>query len=257
MKKLIAVMTCFKQGYPAKVAALRDTWVPAVRAQGTDVVFFYGARHVGSDVERKADEVWLEEVRDDYRGIPLKVQAICAWAAERNYDYISKCDDDVYVVPNRYEVLPLYPYDYIGRFRGPCGNYPASFASGFFYTLSLKAAKVVAATPWNNDWMDERFVANSLAVVGIYGNTDPANYLVTGPFHPPVDLLRQNVSQRNGTAYCQYGPDALREMHACFADATPVPSLYKYLRGAPRAPVTRQQLYKLPTDSIPVEKLRV
>ncbi len=240
-------MTCAQRGYRAKAASQRETWVPLVRAHGTDVFFFLGKE----GQPRCADEIILD-APDDYAGIPLKVKAIMRWAAERKYDYVSKCDDDVYVVPRRYEALKLHPYDYIGRFRGPCGIYPAHFASGFFYSLSLKAAVIVGAAPWHGDWMDERHIANTLAANGIYGHTDPGSYLVTGPFHPPVDLLRQNVAQRSGTAYCQYGPDGMREMHACFWDASPVPATY--LHAAPRPRVTFAQAAARPTDEIPVEK---
>lgn len=255
MKKLVAVMTCRKPGYRAKADAQRRSWVPRLRAQGVDVLFFAGAPLAGTDVgtSQPNDEMWLD-VPDDYAGIPLKVKAIMRWAAERNYDYTSKVDDDVYVIPNRYAVLPLFPYDYIGRFRGPCGVYPAHFASGFFYTLSLKAARVVASMPWNGDWMDERFVANSLAFCGIYGHTDPLNYCVTGPFHKPEDLVRQPVLAK-GTAFCQYGAADMLAMHHYFADAMPLP-VPGYLYGAPRCIINSGQLNQLPTDCIPREKLQ-
>lgn len=251
MKKLVAIMTCGKPGYIAKANAQRETWVPKVRAQGVDVIFFSG-QHAGP---RLFDEIVFDDVPDGYAGIPLKVKAICRWASERKYDYTSKVDDDVYVIPARYATLPLAPYDYIGRFRGPCGNYPAHFASGFFYTLSLRATKVVAGIPWNRDWMDERFVANSLAACGIWGHTDPDNYMVTGPFHRPENLLKQLDYFRNGTAYCQYGVEDMHQMHKHLGDLLPI-WRSPLLSAVPHAPVSSAQLAQRPADTIPVEKLQ-
>lgn len=251
MRRLVAVMTCGKRGYKAKAIAQRETWVKALRARGTDVLFF-----VGRDAVVDCYDEITVDAPDDYSGIPLKVKAIMQWGTERKYDLISKCDDDVYVVPNRYAVLPLFPYNYIGRFRGPCGNYPAHFASGFFYTLSWYAACLVANTPWNGDWMDERFIANTLAYYGVGGNTDVNNYLCTGPFHKPADLLKLPKCYSGGTAYCQYGPQDMREMDRLFADAMPTAEHAQPLPAVPIAPVTLLRLQMQPMDCIPAEKLR-
>lgn len=252
MKKLVAVMTCLKPGYKAKADAIRATWAKRLRADGTDVLFFTGNT---PGAQWGYDTIALD-CPDGYEGIPLKVKGILQWATERKYDLISKCDDDVYVVPNRYRVLPLYHYNYIGRFRGPCGNYPAHFASGFFYTLSYHAARFIVNTPWNGDWMDERFIANTLAYYGIGGHHDVNNYLVTGPFHKPADLVKLPKYYAGGAAYCQYGPQDMLEMHKYFADAMPIAEHTTALPEAPLVHVTLPRLQMQPLDCIPVEKLK-
>lgn len=197
------------------------------------------------------DTVYLD-VPDTYSGIPLKVQAICRYAEDFAYDYVMKVDDDVYIAPERFESLPL-GQDYIGRFRGPYGNYPAHFASGFAYWLSKRAASLVAAQPWNTDWMDERFVANTLARHNIFGYNDPINYLVTGPHIDGKDIVNKAV-YRSGTAFCEYRPDQLFTMHDALQSALPVAN-HPGLRAVQSVVVTDAILSAPPTDKIPEHKL--
>lgn len=246
-KHLIAVMTCSKRGYVAKANAQRATWVPLMHALGFDVLFFQGVDGEGNG--GPADVVTFD-VPDGYEGIPLKVKAICQYAVMHGYDFVTKIDDDVYIVPNRFAALSFKGTDYVGRFRGPCGNYPAHFASGFCYTLSRHAAMFVAEAKWNQDWMDERWIACTLAHNKVFGHTDVASYMVTGPFHKPASII---TPMRKGAAYCQYGPEAMHEMHKIFADAEVLAP--PTLTPAPRMAVTAAQLFRPPTDTIPKEKL--
>ena len=253
MKILLAVMTCHARR--AWVQAQRETWVPALRAQGIDVRFFYGAPPSGPQFGVMQDEEWLHDVRDDYLGIPLKVQRICAYAVLHEYDYVAKLDDDVYVVPDRFRNLKFVGYDYVGRFRGPYGKvYPAHFASGFFYWLSYRAAAWVAGTHWNRDWMDERFVANTLAMWNVFGYNDPANYLVTGPFTSP-NVIIDRALLRDGAVFCEYGPKELYEMHAVFSKCRPIVTPHPGLKEVPKAKVTEEILYAPCGDQPPERKV--
>jgi len=257
VRKLVAVMTCHRNR--AKADAQRATWVKDLRAQGTDVVFFLGNppnasaldegyRHAGSD------EVWLD-VRDDYWGIPDKVISICQWALEHGYDYVAKCDDDVYIAPLRFAALPLCA-DYIGRFRGPYGQYPAHLASGFFYWLSASACvHVQRSGRLNRDWMDERYVANLLALNGIYGYTDPTNYLVTGPFTCGKEILDRKILQA-GAVFCEYRANQMQEMHDALRFAEPVPG-HPGLRAVPPVNITRSQFEARCTDRPPAHKVEL
>lgn len=241
-------MNCHGRSYQAKADAQRQGWVAALRQINTavDVVFFTGQSPHGRPP--KSDEVFLD-VPDTYDGLPLKVQAIMRWAQEHGpYEYVAKADDDVYMVPERVATLPLKG-GYIGRFRGPCGGFPAHFASGFTYWLGRREQAIVANTQWNGDWMDERWIANTLAHFGIYGNTDEQNYLVTGPFTPPGEIRLQA-----GTVYCQYGPKELTLLHEFFGNKHPV--MQAGLKPAFRATVTAAQLSALIKDSIPLEKTK-
>ena len=235
--------------------AQRQTWEKDIVGKGyADVKFFYGAPVVLSDVMPKSDEVWLD-VDDSYAGIPLKVQGICKYAVRHCYDYVAKCDDDVYIAPERFPALPLTA-DYIGRFRSPYGSvYPSSFASGFFYWLSSRAAQIVAETQWNGDWMDERFVATALARHGITGWSDYTSYQVSGPHTEGLAALN-STPHRNGTVFCEYGPRAMRVMHLALRTARPVqwPFAATLLQQHPAA-VTDQILNSPPGDAIPDHKL--
>lgn len=244
MKHLISIMTCHKN-YD-KAEAQRQTWVKDVRALGfADVVFFLGYPTKLSDRMPKADEVWLS-VDDSYLGLTKKVQAMAAWSVAHGYTHRSKCDDDVYAVPKRLAALPIAEHDYVGRFRGPHGIYPAHFASGFFYTLSRKADEIIASTAWNGDWLEERFVANRLALDGIFGYNDPVNYKVTGPFTPASAILNRRALQ-DGTVFCEYKASQQAEMHACLKDALPILN-HPGLRQVPQVSITQAQFDAAPTD---------
>ena len=175
--------------------AQRQTWVKDVVARGyADVRFFYGIGDQAKTYCPHSDEVALN-VPDDYRGIPLKVQAIMRWAAEHCYDVTAKCDDDVYVIPERFPYLSCEMSEYTGRFRTPHGKvYPVHFASGFFYWLRNRAMQTVADTPWNGDWMDERFVATALARRGMFGTHDADSYKSTIPHLAAHNTVRVSSS---------------------------------------------------------------
>ena len=249
MRKLVAIMTCHHKA--ASAHAQRQTWARDIVGRGyADVKFFFGQ---GEHRDALPDEVRLF-CPDDYRGIPLKVQAICKYAVEHCYDYVSKCDDDVYVVPERFKTLPIEPADYVGRFRTPYGTvYPAHFASGFFYTLSNRAADIVAHTPWNGDWMDERFVATALARHGIFGYHDTVNYMVTGPHLPPHQILNTDAF-RKGTVFCEYAPREMHAMHLAMRHLTPVPHDFQ-LKHQPQVIVTDEILRAKPNDDVPLHKI--
>jgi hypothetical protein len=252
MRKLIAIMTCHQKR--AWADAQRRTWVKDIVSKGyADVKFFLGTQSSPLN-PRNNDEVYLD-CGDDYSSIPLKVQAICKYTEEHCYDYVAKCDDDVYVVPERFPFLPLTE-SYIGRFRSPYGKvYPSCFASGFFYWLDNKAAKIVAETPWNGDWMDERFVATALAHRGITGYSDFNSYRVSGPSLEGLAVLNDNL-HRNGTVFCEYGPRAMHVMHLAFKNVKHVPSQFSGARiRQPEVVVTDQILNAPPGDSAPAHKL--
>lgn len=249
MRRLIAVMTCHGKAYRAKADAQRATWASDSRVRDfADVKFFLGRPPDGREPER--DEVFVD-VPDDYSGIPAKVQEICYHAVVNGYGQVAKLDDDVYVVPSRLATLPLKG-DYVGRFRGPVNCYPAHFACGFTYWLSANAAQFVSVQLWNRDWMDERFVANALALQGIGGRHDSFNYVVSGPFTSPEALVRRPVLC-NGTFYCQYGAAAMLEMHKHFAAVEPVPH-HPGLSSVPLCRPTRAEMMQPPIDQIPLEK---
>ena len=228
MKILIVIKCCHK--YQVRAQACRDTWL-ADLPPGTDYKFFYG-RGPG---EPKPDEVFLD-VDDHYFALPAKSQAICKWGAERDYDYIFFCDDDTYVVVDRLLVAVPVGKDYVGRLRGPSGNWPAPYCSGFAYWLSKRAASIVAETTLYLDPVDDRMIGNMLMKHNVRANFDPrfvvsqdlgarkdpgkgikdvcedraaGNVLDKAGIKPTLDVRYAVVrSQRNGlSSWSEPGPD--------------------------------------------------
>ena len=252
MRKLIAIMTCHAKR--AWADAQRQTWVKDIVSSGyADVKFFLGTV-TRTGAPWNDDEIYLD-CSDSYQGIPLKVQGICRYAVDHCYDYVAKCDDDVYVAPQRFPSLPLTA-GYIGRFRSPYGKvYPVHFASGFWYWLDNHCAQIVADTPWNGDWMDERFVSTALARHGIGGYMDPINYMVSGPSFVGAGVLNHDIFN-HGTVFCEYGPKDMHVMHAALRNV-------QRLRGWTHPGLMRQHLPVVteeilrskPGDKIPQNKL--
>lgn len=175
MKVLIAIITCHKFSYKAQ--AQRETWVPNVR--GADVKFFYG---IG---ERKLlpDEVLLD-VADDYKSLPYKIKAMVRWALDRDYDYIFKVDDDVYVWPNRLMSCGFEQTDYMGRH-----NTSGWISGGPGYWLSRRAAKIVAGADKIDDWAEDRGVGSLMAQAGIKGTYNDLFCLLPNWQFSTLDLI--------------------------------------------------------------------
>lgn len=206
MKTLIAIVSCHMLADRRK--AIRETWLPL--AQDVDVRFFLGQ---GKTMLESKDEVLLD-VDDSYRGLPSKTKAICKWALDNGYEFLWKCDDDVYLQPLRLLKSGYESLDYMGRKRGPSGGRPAPYASGFCYGLSPKAMKVVADMKLSNDPAEDRCVGNELLQAGIQCSAD-YRMVVTN-----VVAGRTSVSGSEGPrqgnsviAACEYSPAGMHKAH--------------------------------------------
>lgn len=207
MKRLIAIITCHAERFRALANVQRRTWVPKV--DFADVKFFLGSSmngHVVGGYPTSSDEVWLD-VDDGYMGLPSKIKAMFGWAAERGYESTFKTDDDVWLNPVHLRQCAIAA-DYTGRFRDPSGAFPAFYASGFAYHLSLRAAERVASTVLNKDWAEDRFIGNCLAMYPeITCLSDQYQYMpMTPPLQPDV-IFRSNV--RNRSVYCEYSTEKM------------------------------------------------
>lgn len=282
MARLIAVPTCWKHALRANV--VRETWGAKCQEHGFDLRFFIG-REPGSktlkleDLPKEtfptgikldhagfmasaeaqnavklqelhtlpADTVQLD-VEDDYPSLPLKIQAMAAWA--EGYEYMFKTDDDCYLVPELLKQLTVAPYHYVGRFRPPSGGYPAWYASGFAYWLSAPAMSALAAAKWNGDWAEDRWVGNTLAHHGIHGRTDMQNYTPAASTLRPDVVNRCNV--KNCIAFAEFGDlNDFREMHRLNSMLIREPLRVELLKPVPQIAVTAAQLYRQPSDKPP------
>jgi hypothetical protein len=162
MKVLIAVVTCI--GNNLRIEAQRKTWVPQV--EGADVRFFVG----DSSLTTQAD-VYLP-VGDGYFDLPNKVKAIFKWGLDQGYDYIFKVDDDVYLRPERLLSCGFENNNYYGVCQPK-----NSYASGFIYCLSSKAARLVVESQIE-DWAEDRMVGVTLSQHGIMCCSDSRHVIL-------------------------------------------------------------------------------
>jgi hypothetical protein len=242
-RRLIGITTCHGKKFLEQAEVQRQTWVPLCAAHGIDVRFFLGK----SERPAREDEVYLD-VGDGYAGLPAKVQAMFAWSVAQGYDYTLKTDDDVYIIPERLDRVPVAPHDFVGRFRVPSGGYPAEYASGFAYWLSKRAAEVVSKSQLNSDWAEDRWVANVLAIAGIYGMSDWTSYVAPCPPVLPDVISRCGVNV--AAVFCQFNAAQLYRMHAIFK-GRPLVSPPTTLVQAPRYTCTIEELMQPHKDTMP------
>jgi len=115
LRQLIAITTCHP--YRDRAAAIRNTWAREV--EDADVRFFFGRGPKVHDYEVILD------CPDGYHFLSQKTQLIRRWALDHSFDYLWKIDDDCYLRPER--LRSVAPHDYVGRLRGPSGNYLAPY----------------------------------------------------------------------------------------------------------------------------------
>jgi hypothetical protein len=186
----------------------RFTWVPDAEAAGIDVRFFVGERPGIHTTELKVllpNTVQLP-VSDDYPNLPLKVQAMFAWAVKRGYDYVLKTDDDTLVKPHN---LLKELGDYVGHSN-------KIYCSGFGYTLSRRSAEAVAAATWDGDPAEDRWVGGVLAARGIMPQDSPnrlifrsqCGYRCRAHCRPSAtgweNCMNCEITRQNASVVCPY-----------------------------------------------------
>jgi len=189
---LIAVVTC--ESRKAQAEAQRKTWVPLV--QNAVVKFFLAKQNR----DPLPDEVFLD-VPDDYKSLPLKVQAMIQWAVAHGFQSVFKCDDDCFVFPNR--LLDLKPKAEYG------GNVmePGAWCSGFGYWLGRDALEYLAAAPRPFLALrEDRWVGGVLASKGIR----PVQVLGIEPSNKP-----NPCEMLNGQSVCvaEFTPEQMWRAH--------------------------------------------
>jgi glycosyltransferase involved in cell wall biosynthesis len=171
-----------------------------------DYKFFLGK----GNTELREDELQLD-VPDEYEGLTAKVQAIFKWALDRNYDYICKIDDDVYIYPDKLIASDYSKHHYVGRLnKWKTPLHPKSFLSGFTYWISAYAARLVVDSPLDPlVTFEDRWVGGVLGRAGIEGYNDRLYKVMSlFPKHQWYSTIQQNYG-----ALCQFEPDELRFVH--------------------------------------------
>lgn len=211
MKLLIGVKTCHvldyyfddntvdwltARGYhtfdqPARVAAMRDTWLskeslnaayrpfriptdPVALATHIDYKFFYGTKLRRTDIKPNqrpgtelpapplraplADEVFLP-VSDGYKSISAKTAAICQYALDSGYDYLLLTDDDTLVFLDELLKTDFAKYDYSGADTG-------SFHAGSCIFLSRTALYAIVSSRITS-FADDLWIGDVMKSCGI------------------------------------------------------------------------------------------
>lgn len=231
---LVCIVTCHAY-LPGRIPAIRETWLPELQRLGIPYKIFVGEN--GSADAVLADDIVRLPVDDTYQGLAAKTQAIAKYALENGYEFMFKCDDDVYVQPSRLAASDFAQLgDYVGRKRGPSGGFPAPYASGFSYWLSKRAMKVLINAPLRIDPAEDRWAGNSLLSAGIQCSPD-YRYVV-------INSTRNAVTHTEGPrkgnyviSACEFDDRRMREIHADW--------LYKEAMKIPYTNNTQTRLSRL------------
>jgi glycosyltransferase involved in cell wall biosynthesis len=205
-KILLAIMSC--EMYHNRADAQRATWIKEIPTE-LDYKFFVGRGAAPSD-----DTVVLD-VPDDYKHFTLKVQAMRRWAYERGYDYVCKLDDDVYARPERLlETVPT-GHDYVGRLRGPSGQKPAPYNSGFCYWLSRRAIEKLLDAEWDFDTAEDRWTANELLKRGVKAIPD-YRHVISSSVRNGLSSKEPPRCDNQIVTACEFGPVEMEKIHREF-----------------------------------------
>jgi hypothetical protein len=173
MNTLIGVTTCHAR--IDRADSQRDTWA---KDSVLDIRFFCGSGTI-------LNNSIILDCPDGYnQEFTMKIQAVCRWALENNYDRLWKVDDDVYVRPER---LIGITSDYFGfvcnmvAIDGKMVPTKKSFCMGPIYSLSKKALEVIANSD-NLGIKEDEWVGKTLLNAGII------------PVH--TDLIRQEQAYK-------------------------------------------------------------
>lgn len=199
MSVLQAIVSCHSREEYSN--AIRSTWLPSV-PEGLDVRFFRGR---GAIREPLTDEVWLD-CRDDYEGLPNKVQEIVRWAYDHDYEYVAKVDDDVVVKPKEW-LNGFRRCDFTGCRESACKPNEIQTPYGFFYVLNRNTMKLVIDEPLPSHGNDEAWVSTALYKKGIFLNPDHRYFLHRGG-RPKPEFRSLRAPKRESPLVITPSPDA-------------------------------------------------
>lgn len=180
-KPIFLISSCLKDELSSANDALRQTWIPRVKALGYDVFFCIGdhspaaaeieknfdteilkvpptlgtisiahAKRLDSPLDRSkfpSDILWLP-CPDGYVFLPWKTQMSVAWALDRDYPASVRCFTDTYIFAEKYDRLlrekPWERHDCIGHmFQNPIDGAADAPFGGPSYVLSRRAMEAI------------------------------------------------------------------------------------------------------------------
>lgn len=208
MKTLIAITSC--HAYRERADSIRETWAAEAK-DFADVRYFLGAG------EAKRDDEVVLDCPDGYHYLSAKTQLIRKWALQNGYEYLWKIDDDCYLRPERLFADGLSTHDYVGRLRGPSGNYSNPYCSGFCYGLSKKSMELLMQVDWDpsDDFSEDRWTGNQLMKLGI-SPYNATQFIVEYSKNSAISGREPPLVGNPVIASCEYRPDLMRKVHAQF-----------------------------------------
>jgi hypothetical protein len=208
MRTLIALTSC--HAYRDRADSIRETWAQEIGEHADFRVF------LGRGEAKRPDEVLLD-CPDGYHYLSAKTQLIRRWALANGYEFVWKVDDDCYLRPERLFANGLSNHDYVGRLRGPSGNYANPYCSGFCYGLSKKAMELLAPLEWDasDDFSEDRWTGNKLMSLGI-SPYNATQFIVEYSKNNAVSGREPPLAGNPVIAACEYRPDLMRRVHEQF-----------------------------------------
>lgn len=157
---LIAIPTC--EADKPMEDTIRRTWGKDLQsthgAHVLEIVFFSG-KTLG--------------VPDDYDSLPIKIKAICQWAASQTYQWMLKADTDTYIWLDRIMASGFEHYDYSGYCNPKFPDAENYASGGAGYWLSRRATRIIANAELTEDTAEDRWVGKTLYDAGIRLHRNP------------------------------------------------------------------------------------
>lgn len=215
---LVAVITCHRDRYNKRNDAVRKTWmnrkIGILNASGDheyngiklDVKLVMG--RAGIQYKQESDELYFDELPDDYANLSRKTQRIATHVLGSGHDAVFICFVDTYVMLDRLVATEHWRKDYVGF----CGGVPKLYnyaSGGAGYWLSRKSCSRLAAAQLPHEWAEDRWTGTVLSDAGI-----PIEF--SHVYRPKYDdITKQNdlVSIHLSKGTDQYDPQWMYDLH--------------------------------------------
>jgi hypothetical protein len=199
-KQRFLIAICSAAKHVERRQACRDTWL--TRLPANVAAFFFVGK---SDIILNEDDVVLLDVPDDYDHLAQKVREMFSHALrEYDFEYLVKCDDDTYLVPERLPELVNGTKSVIG-YVWDNGNKFLSGGAGYIIRSNCLAAISGAMSP--REACEDVAVTKAARSLGLaVSHTDRLQY---GHGRFP----REN-NNKVSSHWCK--PDEMRRIHERF-----------------------------------------